>query len=65
MRVNLVSDLHLNFADLVLPGGDVLVMAGDIMEAGHLRRADNAKKIRSLLIGIGALSAKNYPSTIR
>jgi len=44
MRVNLVSDLHLNFADLVLPGGDVLVMAGDIMEAGHLRRADNAKK---------------------
>ena len=26
-----------------MPGGDVLIMAGDIMEAGHLRQADNAK----------------------
>lgn len=41
---HLVSDLHLNFADLILPGGDVLVMAGDILEVGHLRIADNAKK---------------------
>lgn len=44
MRVNLISDLHLNFEDLTLPGGDVLIMSGDIMEAGHFRRADNAKK---------------------
>jgi len=44
MKINLVSDMHLNFADIEMPGGDVLIMAGDIMEAGHLRRADNAKK---------------------
>jgi Icc-related predicted phosphoesterase len=44
MKINLISDCHINFQDLNLPGGDVLIMAGDIMEAGHLRRADNAKK---------------------
>ena len=44
MKINLVSDMHINFQDVTLPGGDVLVMAGDIMEAGHLRLADNAKK---------------------
>ena len=42
--INLVSDLHLNWADLELPGGDILIAAGDIMEAGHFRRADNAGK---------------------
>ena len=36
--------MHINFQDIELPGGDVLIMAGDIMEAGHLRLADNAKK---------------------
>jgi Icc-related predicted phosphoesterase len=44
MKINLVSDMHINFQDIELPGGDVLIMAGDIMEAGHLRLADNAKK---------------------
>jgi len=44
MKINLISDCHINFEDLTLPGGDVLIMAGDIMEAGHLRRADNARK---------------------
>jgi Icc-related predicted phosphoesterase len=44
MKINLVSDMHLNFADIELPGGDVLIMAGDIVEVGGLRRADNAKK---------------------
>ena len=44
MKINLVSDMHLNFADIELPGGDVLIMAGDIIEAGVLRRADNAHK---------------------
>lgn len=41
MKINLVSDMHINFEDIVMPGGDVLIMAGDIMEAGHLRQADN------------------------
>lgn len=44
MKINLVSDMHINFADINLPGGDVLIMAGDIMEAGHLRQADNANQ---------------------
>jgi len=44
MKINLVSDMHINFEDITLPGGDVLIMAGDIMEAGHLRKADNAKQ---------------------
>jgi len=44
MKINLVSDMHINFQDINLPGGDVLIMAGDIMEAGHLRLADNAKQ---------------------
>jgi Icc-related predicted phosphoesterase len=43
MKINLVSDMHLNFADIKMPGGDILIMAGDIMEAGHLRQADNAQ----------------------
>ena len=44
MDINLISDIHLNFADLILPGGDVLIVAGDALEAGHLRKADNEKK---------------------
>lgn len=44
MKINLISDCHLNFDDLILPGGDILIAAGDMMEAGHLRLADNAKK---------------------
>lgn len=44
MKINLISDCHLNFEDLKLPGGDILIAAGDMVEAGHLRRADNAMK---------------------
>lgn len=44
MKINLVSDMHLNFEDIIMPGGDLLIMAGDIMEAGHLRQADNASR---------------------
>lgn len=33
MKIHIASDLHLNFADLVLPGGaDLLILAGDITE---------------------------------
>lgn len=38
MKINLCSDLHLEFADLVLPGGDVLIVAGDLFEAKNLQR---------------------------
>lgn len=44
LRINYMDDLHLEFADITLPGGDVLVLAGDIMVAGYLRHADNARR---------------------
>ncbi len=38
MNIQLVSDLHLCWGDITLPGGDVLVMAGDIFEASHWKQ---------------------------
>ena len=38
MRVDVVSDLHLEFADLTLPGGDILIVSGDAYEAKHVRQ---------------------------
>jgi hypothetical protein len=32
-----MSDLHLEFADLKLPGGDILILAGDVCEAKNLK----------------------------
>lgn len=40
-KVNLISDIHLNVEDLVLPGGDLLILAGDALEIGHFRLAEN------------------------
>ena len=37
MRVAVISDLHLEFADLTLPGGDVLILSGDVMESKNLK----------------------------
>ena len=33
MKINYMSDLHLEFGYQPLPGGDVLILAGDICEA--------------------------------
>lgn len=44
MKINLVSDLHLEFAEQTLPGGDVLVLAGDICEYRSLRTLSNVQK---------------------
>ena len=41
MKVGLVSDLHINVQDIELPGGDVLIVAGDTLEIGHIRLAEN------------------------
>jgi predicted phosphodiesterase len=38
MRINVMSDLHLEFADLVLPGGDVLILSGDVCEAKNYKK---------------------------
>lgn len=38
MRVNVISDLHLEFGDLELPGGDVLIVSGDACESRTLSR---------------------------
>jgi hypothetical protein len=35
-----MSDLHLDFADLVLPGGDVLILSGDVCEAKRFKKED-------------------------
>ena len=40
MRVDVCSDLHLEFADLTLPGGDVLIISGDACEARYLKKSD-------------------------
>jgi predicted phosphohydrolase len=53
MRVHIASDLHINFDvdsdDLVLPGGDLLLLCGDLLEAGHIRVAENTNRGNSVL----------------
>lgn len=39
MKIDLCSDLHLEFSDLALPGGDVLIIAGDLCEAKNIKRS--------------------------
>jgi DNA repair exonuclease SbcCD nuclease subunit len=40
MKLHLLSDLHLEFAPIDLPGGDVLLLAGDIFVASNKRLND-------------------------
>lgn len=37
MKINVISDLHLEFADLELPGGEVLILSGDVCEAKYVK----------------------------
>lgn len=61
MKINLASDLHLEFStDLVLPGGDVLILAGDLCEAKNLKQTkiqdwvfENLTKYRDVLYVLG------------
>ena len=44
-KFNLISDVHLNWDDLTLPGGDLLIASGDIVESGHLKAFDQGKNV--------------------
>jgi predicted phosphodiesterase len=45
MKINLVSDLHLDInSDVTLPGGEVLILAGDICEYRSLRDLPDIQK---------------------
>lgn len=41
MKIHLASDLHVEFGPLELPGGDVLLLAGDVSEARYLKHLNN------------------------
>ena len=45
MRVNVISDLHIDFADLTLPGGDVLILSGDVFEAKSFKKENYNNKM--------------------
>jgi Icc-related predicted phosphoesterase len=38
MKISYISDLHLEFGDLELPGGDILVLAGDVAEVKNIEQ---------------------------
>ena len=45
MKINVISDLHLEFSDLVLPGGEVLILSGDVCEAKHVKEEYDVNNI--------------------
>lgn len=45
MKISLVSDLHLEFGYQTLPGGDVLILAGDIAEARSVQKHFHSTKL--------------------
>jgi Icc-related predicted phosphoesterase len=49
MKINYCSDIHLEHAPLSLPGGDILILAGDICEARRLVKQyeNNNKNIKN------------------
>ena len=47
MKINLVSDLHLEFGYQELPGGEVLILAGDIAEARSIQKHHHSTKLLS------------------
>lgn len=60
-RISLISDLHIEFSmDLVLPGGDILILAGDMCEVKNLKHSiyqdwvfENLTKYREVLYCLG------------
>jgi hypothetical protein len=58
MKISLVSDLHLEFGYQEMPGGDVLILAGDICEARTLSKQFHSTKI--LPYAPGMLNAYDF-----
>jgi predicted phosphohydrolase len=44
MQISVISDIHLEFGPLRLPGGEVLVLAGDACELRSLQRDNESQK---------------------
>jgi len=70
LKINLLSDIHLEFDDLVLPGGDILILAGDVCEAKNLKQEkyqdfffNNMHKYREVLYVLG--NHEHYGSRIQ
>lgn len=65
LKFSVVSDLHLEFAPIALPGGaDVLLLSGDIVPAAYLetiRTDKHARRIRGWLDKFAEESLSKYP----
>ena len=48
MKISVISDIHLEFGGLDLPGGDILFLPGDIVVADFLRNDRTDKDARNL-----------------
>jgi DNA repair exonuclease SbcCD nuclease subunit len=67
MKLNLMSDLHLEFAPIDLPGGDTLLLAGDILVANNLKphRTDrNATRHQSDVLDFFKEACSKYNTVI-
>lgn len=51
MKINLVSDIHTEFGYQSLPGGDVLILAGDVCEARTLQHEFHKTKVLPYIPG--------------
>jgi Icc-related predicted phosphoesterase len=60
MIINLVSDIHTEFGYQALPGGDVLILAGDICEARSLNKEFHSTKVLPYTPGGGKLNAYDF-----
>jgi len=60
MIINLVSDIHTEFGYQTLPGGDVLILAGDICEARSLNKEFHSTKVLPYTPGGGKLNAYDF-----
>ena len=45
MDFQLISDLHLECGDMTLPGGDILLISGDLCEANHVKSSTYVKDL--------------------